>query len=168
MLLFDGSRQNDNFACAVRRQRKSSPGRAHVRQPPKHPAQAPDFDSQARAMRFIGSLRPKCARDQRVPRDVSRPRFAQRTCERKQHRTSCERDHPVLVTHDMTASVYDECSGGQQRFNLLEYEESLLAAPNEARGGRAENQRCAFHLRRQRRDTSVACGARGSSERRAR
>jgi hypothetical protein len=68
----------------------------------------------------------------------------------------------------MTASVYDECSGRQQRFNLLKYEESLLATPNEARGGRAENQRYAFHLRRQRRDTSVACSARGSSERRAR
>ena len=34
-------------------------------------------DAQARAMRFIGELRPECLRDERVPRNVFGPRLAQ-------------------------------------------------------------------------------------------
>src|SRR5438094_739144 len=65
--------------------------RAHVGQRPKHRTKPADFDSQARAMRFIGAPRSEGARDERVRRDVSRPRFAQRACEREQHRTPGER-----------------------------------------------------------------------------
>ena len=46
--------------------------------------------------------------DERLPRQVSGPRFAERTCEREQHWTPCERDHRVFATHDMTARVHDE------------------------------------------------------------
>ena len=64
MLLFDGPRQHDDLACAARRQRKPSLRRAHVGQRPKHRAKPPDFDSQPRAMRFIGdaSLRMRARR----------------------------------------------------------------------------------------------------------
>ena len=136
MLLFDGPRQHDYFPCAARRQRKTSLRRAHVGQRPKHRAKPPYFDSQPRTMRFIDELRSECARDERVPRYVSRPRFAQRACERELHRTLCERDHLAFVTHDMTVSVHDECFRRQQRFDLLEQEESFLSTRNQARSGR--------------------------------
>ncbi len=72
------------------------------------------------------------------------------------------------VTHDMTARVHDERLRRQQRFDLLEQEESLLATRNQPRRGRVQHEGCAFDLRRQRRDTCVARGARGPSERSAR
>ena len=168
MLLFDGPREHDDLACAARRQRKPSLRRAHVGQRPKHRAKPPYLDSQPRTMRFIGELRSECARDERVPRYVSRPRFAQRACEREQHRTLCERDHRAFVTHDMTARVHDERVRRQQRFDLLQQEESLLATRNQARSGRVQDEECAFDLSRQRRDTCVARCALGPSERRAR
>ena len=56
-------------------------------------AQPPDFDAQPRAMRFIGVPGAEGARDERAPRHVSRPRFAERAREREQHRTRRERDH---------------------------------------------------------------------------
>src|SRR6195256_1668133 len=148
MLLLGGPRQNHYLACAARRQRKTSLRRGHVGQRPKHLAKPPYFDSQPRTMRFIGELQTECARDERVPRYVSRPRLAQRACEREQHRTLCERDHLAFATHDMTASVHDECFRRKQRFDLLEQEESLLATRDQARSGRVEDEECAFALRR--------------------
>ena len=68
----------------------------------------------------------------------------------------------------MTARVHDECVRRQQRFDLLEQEESLLATRNQARSGRVQDEECAFDLRRQRRDPCVARGALGASERSAR
>ena len=168
MLVFDGPRQHDDLACAARRQRKPSLRRAHVGQRPKHRAKPPYFDSQPRAMRFIGALRSECPRDERVPRHVSGPRFAQRSCEREQHRTLCERNHRACVTHDMTARVHDECFRRQQRFDVLEQEESLPATRNQARSGRVQDEVCTFDLRRQRRDACVARCALGPSERSAR
>src|SRR3989449_7941685 len=168
MLLFDGPRQHDDRACAARRQRKPSLRRAHVGQRPKHRAKPADFDSQPRAMRFVRELRSECARDERVPRYVSRPRFAQRACEREQHRTPRERDHLACVTHGVTARVHDECARRQQRFDLLEQEEPLLAPRNQARGRRGQDEECAFDLGRQRRDARVVRRALGPSERRAR
>jgi hypothetical protein len=68
----------------------------------------------------------------------------------------------------MTARVHDERVRRQQRFDLLEQEGSLLAARNQARGGRVQDEECAFDLSRQRRDTCVPRGALGPSERSAR
>ena len=68
----------------------------------------------------------------------------------------------------MTARVHDERFRRQQRFDLFEQEESLLATRNQARRGRVQDEECAFDLRRQRRDTCVARGALGPSERSAR
>ena len=168
MRLFDGPRQHDDPACAARRQRKTPLRRAHVGQRPKHRAKSPDFDSQPRAMRFVGALRSKCARDERVPRYVSRPRLAQRACEREQHRTRGERDYLTFVTHDMTARVHDECLCRQQRFDLLEQEESLLPTRDQARSGRVQDEACAFDLRRQGWDTCVTRRPLGSTESSAR
>ncbi len=68
----------------------------------------------------------------------------------------------------MTARVHDECFRRQQRFDLLEQEESLLATRNQARSGRVQDEACAFDLSRQRRDTCVARCTLGPSERGAR
>ena len=57
MLVFDRPRQHDDLACMARHQREASLGRADVGQRPQHGAKPPDFDSQTRAMRFIGELR---------------------------------------------------------------------------------------------------------------
>ena len=122
----------------ARRQREPSLRRAHVGQRPKHRAKAPDFDAQPRAMRFIGELRSEGPRHERVPRYVSRPRFAQRACEREQHRTLGERHHRACTAHDMTARVHDESVRRQQRFDLLEQEESLPAIRDQARSGRVQ------------------------------
>src|ERR1700689_2989766 len=120
MLLLDGPRQNHYLACAARHQCKTSLGRAYVSQRPEHRAKPPYLDSQPCAMRFIGALRSEYAGDERVPGYVSRPGFAQRACEREQHRTLGKRDHLAFVTHDMTASVHDESLRGEQRFDLLD------------------------------------------------
>ncbi|MNC84784.1 hypothetical protein D3C83_03520 [compost metagenome] len=168
MLLFDGPRQHDDLACAARHQREPALRRAHAGQRPKHRAKPPDFDSQPRAQRFIGALQSECARDERVPRHVCRPRFAQRAREREQYRTPCERDHRACLAHDMTACVHDERFRRQQRFDFLEQKESLLATRNQARRGRVQDERRAFDLRRQRGDGCVARGALGASERSAR
>src|SRR5216117_2102100 len=168
MLLVDGRREHDDLACAARRQRKPSFRRAHAGQRPKHGAEPPDFDAQPRAMRFIGALRSECPRNERVPRHVSGPRFAQRAGKREQHRTPCERDHRACVTHDMTARVHDESVRPQQRFDLIEQEESLLTTRNQARRRRVQDKGCAFDLRGQRRDACLACRARGPSDRSAR
>jgi hypothetical protein len=71
-------------------------------------------------MRFIGEPRSERPRKEQVPRYVSGPRFAQRSCEREQHRTSCERNDHACVTHDMTARVHDERFRRQQLFDLFE------------------------------------------------
>ena len=135
MLLFHGPCQHDDLACAPRRQHKPSLRRADAGQRLKHRAKPPDFDSQPGAMRLIGELRSECPRKEHVPRHVSGPRFAQRTRKRKQHPTPGERDHRTWVADDMTARVDDEHFRRQQRFDLVEHEESLLATRNKARRG---------------------------------
>src|SRR5262245_62559651 len=86
MLLFDGPRQHDDLAGAVRRARKASLRRAHTGEWAKHPAKSSDFDAQPRAMRFIADLRSERPRYENVPRHVPGPRFAQRAREREPHR----------------------------------------------------------------------------------
>ena len=168
MLLFDRRRQHHDLAGAARRQRKASLGRAHVCQRPKLHAKPPDFDPQPCAMRFIGVLRPEGASEERAPRHVSGPRFAQRAGEREQYRTRRERDHRACVPHDIAACVHDERPRPQQRFYLLEQEGTLLSTRNQARGGRVQDEGSAFDLRRQREDVRLARGLFRPSERSAR
>ncbi len=68
----------------------------------------------------------------------------------------------------MTAGVHDKCSRRQQRFDLVEHEESLPATRNPARSGCVQNEACAFDLCRQRRDACDVRCALGPGERRAR
>ena len=168
MPLFDGPRQHDDLAGAARRQRKPPLRRAHAGQRAQRCAKPPHLDPQPRAMRVIGMLRAECPRDEHVARHVVGPRFAERACEREQHRTPRQRDGRVGVANDMTARIDDERPGRLQSLDLLEQEETLLAAGDPARRRRAQHEGCAFHLRRQRRDAGVTRGALGPRERRAR
>ena len=168
MLIFDRRREHDDLACAPRRQRKASRRRADVRRGSKLEAKPPDFDAQPRAMRFIGVLRPEGAGEERAPRDVRGPRFAQRARKREQYRTRRERYHGVGVAHDMAACIHDERSRRQQRFNLLKPEQPLLARRNQARGRRVQDAGGAFDLRQQRRDARMARGTLGLDKRIAR
>ena len=142
--------------------------RAHVCQRPKLHAKPPDFDPQPCAMRFIGVLAAEGACDQRAPRHVSGPGFTQRACKREQYRARRERNHRACVTHDITARVHDERLRRQQRFDLLQQKGAFLAARDQARRWRVQDDGCAFDLRGQRRDTCVARGMRGPGERGAR
>jgi len=168
MLIVDGRGQHDNFARAARRQRESSRRRAHARERPKLGAKPPNLHSQTCTVRFVSVLCTECSLDERISRQVSGPRFAERTRKREQHRTPCERDHSVVAAYDMTACVHDKRPGLQHRFNLLKPNELLLAMLNQARGGRVQDEGCAFHLRHQRRDARLARGALGPSKRSAR
>ena len=70
----------------------------------------------------------------------------------------------------MAARVDDERSGRQQRFDLFEQEQALLAMRNQARRGRVQDCGRAFDLRRQRRDAGLRarrCSARASAARAA-
>ena len=108
------------------------------------------------------------ARATSVSRGTSaRPRFAERAGEREQHRTPGKRDDLAFITHDMTASVDDECFRAEQRFDFLEQEEPLLATRDQARGGRVQDEECAFDLRRSAGMRAARC-ALGASECRAR
>jgi hypothetical protein len=64
----------------------------------------------------------------------------------------------------MTAGVHDKRVRSQQRFDLFEQQEPFLAARNQARRGRVEDQGYAFNLRRQRRDTCIVSGALGARQ----
>ena len=161
---FDRRREHDDLACAARRQHKASLRRAHAGQRSKHRTKPPDFDPQARAMRFVGELRSECARDRACPSGRPRPRFAERACEREQYRSPGERHHLAGVMHDMTARIHDECVRSHQRFDLLEQEHSLLASRHQARSGRVQDVECALDLGRQRRDACLVRGALGPSE----
>ena len=108
MLLFDWRGEHNNSTCSAWHQRKPSVRRIHAGQLPKHPAKPPNFDSQSRPMRFIGKPRPKGPRKKRPPRYVSWPRLAQRACEREQHWTTRERDHPTCTPNDVTTRIHDE------------------------------------------------------------
>jgi hypothetical protein len=68
----------------------------------------------------------------------------------------------------MAARVHDERARRQQRFNLFEQQEPLLAVLNQARRRLVQGEGCTFHLGRQRRYTCSARGALGSRERSAR
>ena len=76
-------------------------------------------------------------------RHVFRPSFAQRACEREQYRSSRERNDHAWVTYDMTARVHDQRFRRQQRFDLFEQQEPDLAARNQARRRRVQDERCA-------------------------
>jgi hypothetical protein len=68
----------------------------------------------------------------------------------------------------MTARVHDQRVRRQHRLDLLEPEKPLLAARDQARRGRLQDEKCALDLGRQRGDTGVPRGALGPSERRSR
>src|ERR1700688_3198274 len=67
--------------------------------------------------------------------------------------------------HGMAARIRYECVRRQQRFDIFEQNESLLATRNKARGRSIQNSRCAFYLRCQCRDTCFACGMLGPCQR---
>src|ERR1700752_4109492 len=127
MLVCDWLGQHDYLACATRRQYKTSLRCVHVGQIAKHRAKSPNLDSQPRAMRLIGELRSERSRDQRGSRYVSWPRFPQCARKREQHQTFCKRRHFSFLTHEITASVYDECFRLKQHFDVFEEEKSLLS-----------------------------------------
>ena len=77
---------------------------------------------------------------QRVARHVAGPRLAERPREREQHRPRGERDHRACVAHRVTAGVDDQRLRRQQRLDLVEPERALLAAGDQARGGRVEHR----------------------------
>jgi len=85
-------------------QRKTLRRRAHAREQPKLGAKPPNLHSQACAMRFIGVLCTECSLDEFIPRHVSGPRFAERTCEREQHPDALQARPPCLhhALHDGT------------------------------------------------------------------
>jgi hypothetical protein len=68
----------------------------------------------------------------------------------------------------MTARVHDERFRRQQRFDLLEPEDSFVSPRNQARSGRVQKVGCNFHLRRQRGNACVARCAFGPGKRVAR
>ncbi|MNO87627.1 hypothetical protein D3C76_790500 [compost metagenome] len=148
----------------MRLQGETPPGRVHAGQVTKLRAQPADFHAQTRTMGFIGMLRAKCPRNQRVPWHVRGPRFRQRASEREQHRTRGERDRGVGVAYHMAAGVHDQRPGGQQCLDVCEQERSLSATSNQARGGRVQGEGGAFHLRRQRRNAGVARGTLGAGQ----
>ena len=168
MLLLDRSRQHDDLAGVARHQCEPPLRRVHLGQRAQHAAQPPDFDAQARAMRFVGELQAECACDERVPGHVLRPRFAQRAGEREQHRAPGERDRRARMAHDVAAGIHDEGVRCQQCFDFFEPEESLPALRDQARGGRVQDQQGAFDLRRQRGDACMVRGTCGAGQRGAR
>ena len=151
----------------MRLEGKSALGRDHAGQRPKLGAEPPDLDAQAGAMRFVGLPGPEGPPDERVPRHVAGPGLAERACEREQYRTRRERDDRAGAAHDMAAGVYDERRRRQQGLDILEQEEPLAALRDQARRGRAQDEGCAFDLRRQCRDAAPR-GALGPGECRAR
>jgi hypothetical protein len=68
------------------------------------------------------------------------------------------------VTHEIAAGIYDKCVGRQQRCNVFEKPQTLVATCNQARSWRIEEARCAFNLGYQCRDTSLARGAFGPTQ----
>ena len=154
----------------ARRGISAKPASSHSRRPTsKQSCEASPISTRNRAaMRFIHESRSEGPRHQHIPRHVTRPRFAQRACEREQHRTRCQRNHFAPDAYYMTACVNHQRFRRQQRFNLIKQERPLLATRNQARRRRVQNAGRAFNLRRQCRDTCVPGGAVRSRQRSAR
>jgi predicted dithiol-disulfide oxidoreductase (DUF899 family) len=107
----------------------------------------------------------ECSLDECIPRYVPRPRFPERTCERKQYRTPCERYYRVFEPNDTTATINDEGPRPQHRLNLLKREEALLAAHNQPRRGRLQRDGYTFHLGDECGDAGLTRGTSGLRER---
>jgi hypothetical protein len=90
MIVFHGPREHYEFAFSSRRKAKPLLRRTNAGQLPNQLAQPPNFDPQSRTMRSINESGSERFPDEHVPRYISRPRFAQRPCEREQDRTPCE------------------------------------------------------------------------------
>src|SRR4051812_16482232 len=148
-------RQHHYLARAERCQRKSSFRSTHLSHHPKLRTKPPHLHPQPPTMRFVDKLRSECPRNQRVSRDICRPRLSQCACQREQHRSRCQRHHFLLVTHHITASVHHECLRREQRFNLLQQKRAFLAICDLARSGRVQHEECASHFRSQRRNTCL-------------
>ncbi len=116
-------------------------------------------------MGFIGEFRSECPAKEQVPRNVSGPRFAERSCQREQHRTRRQRDRLAALTHDVPAGIHHECFRRQQSFDFPEQKESLPATGNQARSGGIQDERCAFDLRLERGDACLSRGLPSPGER---
>ena len=166
MFLLDRPRQHDDLARAARRQHESQFRRAYACDRPQQPAQPPDLDPQSRAMGFVGVLRAERAREQHIPRHVSGPCLAERARKREQYRTSRERHEHVPLAHEVAAGIDDKRLRRLQRLDVLQQERALLAARDQPRRRRLEDNESLFDLRHERRDAGPARGFLGAGERR--
>ena len=145
MLLFDRPRQHDDLAL-----RRAAPARTPASSRSRRPA--------SEAPCAAARSRPATARDA-IHRRASPETPARRACPsgrlratlrpaRARARTApgrrCERDHRAVRAHDVTARVDDERVRRQQRFDLVEQEGALLAARDQARRGRVQDQAMRF------------------------
>jgi hypothetical protein len=77
---------------------------------------------------------------EQVPRHVAGPRFAQRSCEREQYRTRCQRDHGAALRTTFRHASTTKRFRRQQRFDLFEQKGPLRATGNQACRGRIQNE----------------------------
>ena len=140
MLLVHGQCQHHHLVGMMRRQHKALLGCGHVCQRPQQRAKPTHFDPQPRAIRLVRPLAAKGPRNQCVPRDVRGPRFAQRTGQRKQHWPTCQWHRRPRLAHHIAARIHDQCPGCEQHFHLLEQQNPLLAARDQARSGRVQDE----------------------------
>jgi hypothetical protein len=76
-----------------------------------------------------------------------------------------EGDRGARIAHDVSARVHDQRPRGQQRLDLVEQEQPLLATRDPARRGRAQDEGRTFDLRRQRGDVRLVRGVLDPRER---
>ena len=127
MFFFDWPGEHDDFAVTSRRESEATLGCGESGERAKHPAEASDFNPQTSAVRFVDKSRAECSREKDVPGYISGPRLCQRPGEREQDGASGERNDGACIAHDITAGIHDKGLRRQQRFDISQQEEALLA-----------------------------------------
>src|ERR1700760_2439790 len=107
LLIYRPSHYRD-VVSSTRGHGKSPAGCGDAGQRLEQPAQTPDLNTQACAMRFVHQPCSKCPGEEEVSWHIAGPSFSQCACEREQHGTSGERNDRACLTHHMTARVDDE------------------------------------------------------------
>ena len=146
MIAIDGRHQHDDVTLATRREREAARGGFNLRQRRNERAQTADLDAQPRPVRLVGAARAERARDQRVPIDVAGPRLGERARQREQHRPARQRPPGGAGAQAATAGVDHQRARGEERFDLVEAQQLLVAGADAACRGTIERGACFSHF----------------------
>jgi len=117
-------------------------------------------------MRLVGAMCTECACDQRLPVDIVRPCFSERTHQREQYRSARKRKPCLASLYPATAGVDHEGTRCEERRDLGQAQGLLACGGKPQGGGPFEHCPGLHHFRKQRRNSCALGGLVCAGERR--